>query len=143
MDRRLRIFVVEDNDDFYDVLETILTQLPRVSVVGRALESDTAVRLITSQQPDLAIVDLNLARGSGIDVIRFVRASHSPPKLLATSDSDGYRAAVSAGANWFYPKATGLNDLLNRVTWLQVELFGDGPDWHGDCSRLLSQHKTM
>ena len=85
---------------------------------------------MAEHRPDLAIVDLNLKRSSGIDVIRALRDSRPRPKLLAMSDTDRCDAAVAAGANWFYPKASGLSDLMNRIAWLKVELFDDGPDWH-------------
>lgn len=131
-DQKLKVFVVEDHDESFEVLSSVLEGLPCVEVIGRAVTADTATRWICRKKPDLAIIDLNLMRGSGLEVIRTARQARSSTKLLAMSDTDSYHAAVAAGANWFYAKPLGFEDLIDRVTWLKVELFDDGPDWYLD-----------
>jgi CheY-like chemotaxis protein len=67
--------------------------------------------------PALVILDLNLPRKSGAEVLRHLRAMHrlanAPVMVVTSSDNSGDRAlAVALGANWFIQKPSEYNAYL-------------------------------
>jgi len=67
--------------------------------------------------PDLAIIDLNLPRKSGRDILEILRslpACHAMPVVvLSSSDAPQDRAdAIRLGANQYLPKPSGLDEFL-------------------------------
>lgn len=70
-----------------------------------------------TRKPDLVIVDLGLPDGSGIDVIRDVRAWSSVPILVLSArvDERDKIDALDAGADDYLTKPFGTGELLARV----------------------------
>ncbi|WP_310468984.1 response regulator [Sphingomonas sp.] len=60
----LKILIVEDDSQLAGTLKYLVEDNPRYSVVGIADDADSAVAAADRHQPDLALVDLHLARGS-------------------------------------------------------------------------------
>ena len=62
---RLKVVVIEDSWLLQETIGAMLSELDRVEVVGGAADERSAIELLQSQRPDLAIVDLQLQTGSG------------------------------------------------------------------------------
>ena len=60
----LKILIVEDDSQLATTLKYLVEDNPRYRVVGMADEADSAVAAAELHQPDLALVDLHLARGT-------------------------------------------------------------------------------
>lgn len=60
----LRLMIVEDDVRLSETLKYLIEDNPRYRVVGTADDLDSAVSLASAERPDLALVDLRLARGS-------------------------------------------------------------------------------
>ena len=60
----LKILVVEDDGLFADTLKHLIELNPRYTVTGIADDGEAALAAVEERRPDLALVDLRLARGS-------------------------------------------------------------------------------
>lgn len=72
---RLTVFVVEDSATIRQNLVATLEEMAPVEVVGYADDADGAIAQLAQDPPpcDLAIVDVLLRRGSGVDVLKALR----------------------------------------------------------------------
>jgi DNA-binding NarL/FixJ family response regulator len=91
------------------------TEFEAVVVVG-----DEVSLFETARQLDvtLAIVDLSLARGNGVVLIRRIRSRYPQLKLIALSvhgEKNVEAAAIEAGANGFVRKGSIATDLLPAI----------------------------
>ena len=85
-----------------------------VMVADKESLQDVAFRL----QPDVAVVDLSLARDGGLDWLKAVRATCPGLKVIALSVHDEEsvrRAALQAGADEYVVKRAIATDLLPAV----------------------------
>jgi DNA-binding NarL/FixJ family response regulator len=76
------------------------------------------LRLLRSANPDLAIVDISLARGSGLELVKQIRSSHPEVKTLVLSMHDEAvfaERALRAGALGYVNKAAPGVELLEAV----------------------------
>lgn len=86
----LRILIVEDDGQLASTLKYVIEDNPRYRVVGMAEDLDGAVEVMETSEPDLALVDLHLARGStGFSVA--VRLNDAGvPVLFVSGKSPGF-----------------------------------------------------
>lgn len=114
----MNIVVVEDSDQVYDNFVRLLATRPGYRIVGRARSEDEAVDLIRTAQPDVALVDLGLESGNGLNVVRRVRADGNGVRLLVLTNQPEalYKnASLEAGANGYFDKTEGLDALFKRL----------------------------
>lgn len=114
----IRVFLVEDQPAVRRGLELLLNNEPEVEVCGQAGQEDVALAQMLELKPDLAIVDLNLKRGSGLDLIRELRASSPRPRILVFSmhnHAARVGAAMRQGADGYLAKDKGSEDLIEAV----------------------------
>jgi two-component system response regulator DevR len=97
----IRIFLVDDHELVRRGLRDVLEAEPDFEVVGEAGTATDAVNRILATRPDVAILDVRLPDGNGIDVCRQVRSALPQIRCLVLTsydDSDAVFAAVMAGA---------------------------------------------
>ena len=82
--RRTRILVVDDHPIVRLGIRGMLAAERDLEVCGEAESADAAKELILGVHPNLAIIDLSLAEGTGLDLIRSLR--ESMPTLPVTSN---------------------------------------------------------
>jgi len=103
------IFLVEDSPLVRDRLLEMIESVPGAKVVGIASRADEAVRGILATRPDVVVLDVNLAQGTGIDVLRELRleAPRIDVYMLSAYASSPYRQlAKRLGARDFFDKTT-------------------------------------
>ena len=114
-----RILVVEDEQDIAGLIKHTLERAGdgAVEIVGRG---DEAIRSISSRQPDLVILDLNLPVLSGEEICRMLRQQPETRQLpiimltARTSESDRI-AGLDLGADDYVTKPFSLRELGARV----------------------------
>ena len=104
---KLRLLLVDDNPRFLKAARELLAVLPCVEGVDCAASGEEALAQAGRSQPDLVLTDLTMPGISGFEVIRRLRASESPPRIVALTLHEGveYRAAAQrSGASSFVAK---------------------------------------
>jgi two-component system OmpR family response regulator len=118
---RLRVVLVEDSPRLCRLLAGILGELDGVAVVGEAADEPSAIRLLGECQADLAIVDLELGAGSGLEVLRALadepkRFGHLRTVVFSNYGHPSLRECCrDLGADGFFDKAFQLDDLIEYV----------------------------
>ncbi|MBK9135740.1 MAG: response regulator transcription factor [Betaproteobacteria bacterium] len=85
---RLNVFVVEDSETIRQNLIATLEELAPVDVVGFADDAEGAIaRLANDPAPcDLAIIDVLLRRGSGVDVLKALQGRQGSPRCVVLTN---------------------------------------------------------
>ncbi|MEJ1972227.1 MAG: response regulator transcription factor [Lacunisphaera sp.] len=84
-ERRKRIFIVDDHTLVREWLVTLLRQEPDLEVCGQADAGPPALAGMTATAPDVAIVDLSLRSGSGLDLIKDLRLACPTVQVVVLS----------------------------------------------------------
>lgn len=103
----VRVFVVEDSDRVRKRLDELI-ELAGAANAGHAGEVGPATRAILETRPDIVILDLQLADGTGFDVLRAVHdvAPEIAVYLFTNFAADPYRQlAERLGARGFIDKS--------------------------------------
>ena len=115
MTLKLSILLVEDEKNICDFISTSLSaQDYRISTAHTGKE---ALPIITSQCPDLILLDLGLPDMDGMEIIRQVRTWSSVPIIVLsarTQEQEKVRA-LDLGADDYLTKPIGTSELLARI----------------------------
>ena len=103
----IRVLVADDHAGFRFGLRTLLGALPDVDVVAEAASGDEAVTRTLAQQPDVVLMDLDMAPGGGIEATARLTAEAPHVAVLVMSmstDDASVLAALQAGARGYVVK---------------------------------------
>ncbi|HIY24251.1 MAG TPA: response regulator transcription factor [Candidatus Brachybacterium merdigallinarum] len=114
----LRVVLIDDEHLIRSALATMLTLEDDLEVRGEAGSVAEGVRLVEAEQPDVAVVDLQLPDGDGLDLCaRIAETSPATRCLILTSHArPGYlKRALAQGVLGFLPKTTSAEQLAAAV----------------------------
>lgn len=117
----ITVFILDDHEIVRRGLIDLLESHPRMKVVGEASLAVDAVHRIPAVRPDVALLDVRLPDGSGVDVCRDIRSLVPQTRcLMLTSfdDDDALFAAVMAGASGYLLKqvrGSSLTDAIEEI----------------------------
>jgi DNA-binding NarL/FixJ family response regulator len=116
----MRVFVVEDSTAVRERLVEMIREVQDVEVVGEAGTCEAARAGILATRPDVAILDVHLPDGSGINVLADVKHELAGMRgiVLTNYTSAQHRsAAADAGAEYFLDKSADFEripEILHR-----------------------------
>lgn len=113
-----KVFIVEDSPLVLERLSALLGALPDTQIVGHAAGADEAVRAIMAAKPDLVLLDLRLAQGTGFDVLIELheKAPGIEMYMLSSFASEPYRRqAERLGARGFFDKSSEMERMRDAV----------------------------
>lgn len=117
----MKVFLVEDSAPIRERLFEMIDGFHGHSVIGEAETYDDAVSRILATRPDVAIFDITLARGNGIDALAEVRKSMPDLAGIVLSNHatpQHRKASADAGARYFLDKSAdfeSITDILDQL----------------------------
>ena len=115
---KIRILLADDHNIVRTGIRQLLESADDLQVIAEAGDGEEAQALIERHKPDVAVLDIQMPKASGIEVTRWVR-SHLPEVgvlILTAYDDDPYVMAVlQAGANGYVLKTGQPDELIQAV----------------------------
>ncbi|MEU2314249.1 response regulator [Streptomyces albidoflavus] len=115
---KITVFLLDDHEMVRRGVHEMLSTEDDIEVVGEAGTAAEALARIPATRPDVAVLDVRLPDGSGVEVCREVRSRDESVKcLMLTSyaDDEALFDAIMAGASGYVLKAIRGADLLDAV----------------------------
>lgn len=118
MSNPIRIILADDHAVVRKGIREFLMESGDIEVVAEASDGAEAIALIDQRRPDVAVLDIQMPKHTGIDVCRHVRAQQWPVGILVLTafDDDPYvMAALQAGANGYVLKTADADEIVQAV----------------------------
>ncbi len=118
MKTKAGVLIVDDHPVVREGLALRINRQPDLEVCGEAESPAEALRQIAACKPDLAIVDLLLKDGSGLELIRDIQTRHPllPVVALSIQDERLYgRRALQAGAKGYIMKQEATDKVVDAI----------------------------
>ncbi len=116
--KRARILIVDDHPAVREALALRIGRQADLKVCGEAADTGEALRLVAETQPDVAVVDLSLKTGNGIDLIKRIRDHNEHVRILVWSmhsDSLYAERALRAGALGYINKDQATDRIVEAI----------------------------
>jgi DNA-binding NarL/FixJ family response regulator len=106
----MRVVVADDQAAVREGLETLLSTMHDIEVVGSAADGEQALVVIEQAAPDVVLMDLRMPRLDGIEATRRIRAAHPGTQVVVLTtfaDDESILEALRAGAIGYLTKDAG------------------------------------
>jgi NarL family two-component system response regulator LiaR len=114
----IRVLLADDHAVVRAGIRQFLERAEDIVVIGEADDGEAAKTLIQDDPPDVAVLDIQMPKASGIEVTRWIRAHFRQVGVLILTafDDDPYVLAVlQAGANGYVLKTASPMDIIQAV----------------------------
>ena len=136
----MKILIVDDHTVVRDGVRRLIESLS-VSEIGEAETPSEALAAFRKLRPDVTVLDINLKNGSGLDVLRRLRADDPKAKIVVFSMYSDIVYATSArrdGALGYVSKSAPSDELLTAIEKaLQNEAYVDS-----ETAALMTEHES-
>jgi DNA-binding NarL/FixJ family response regulator len=134
-----KVLIVDDHPAVREGLAIRIGSQPDLKVCGEASDSAEALQLVARANPDVAVIDIALKRGNGIDLIKRLKAREAPVRMLVWSmysDTLYAERALRAGALGYINKENATDQIITAIrTVLEGKVYLSEPM----ASRLLGR----
>jgi DNA-binding NarL/FixJ family response regulator len=115
----MNVFIVENSSAMRTSLQSVLSDMPKVRLIGQAVSETEAIERIDTLLPDVVILDIRLQSGSGMGVLEHVKKCHGTIKVIVFThytDEICIARCKRAGADYFFDKSSQLMQ-LREILW--------------------------
>ena len=115
---KIRILLADDHHIVRSGIRQLLESAGDMEVIAEAGDGEEAQALIQERQPDVAVLDIQMPKATGIEVTRWVRTNLPAVGVLiltAYNDDPYVMAVLQAGANGYVLKTARADDLIQAV----------------------------
>ena len=118
MSEEIRVLIVDDHAIVREGLRSLIATEPGMTLVGEAADGEAAVRLYSSLQPDVTLMDLVMPRMDGISAIREIKGQDPQARILVLTsfaEDDQVFPAIKSGALGYLLKDSSPRELLQAI----------------------------
>lgn len=113
-----RVLIVDDHTVLREGLTLVINAQPDLVVCGEAGNVAGGLQAVTATEPDIALIDLSLTGGSGLELVKDLKANQPnlPTLVLSLHDEALYaERALRAGARGYIMKRAATTELLAAI----------------------------
>lgn len=117
-DGPIRVFLLDDHEVVRMGIAALIEAEDDLTVTGQADSAATAMAAVAKASPDVAVLDVRLGDGNGIEVCREIRSTHPEVACLILTSFSSDQALVDAamaGAAGFVVKQVKGNDIIEAI----------------------------
>jgi DNA-binding NarL/FixJ family response regulator len=158
--QRLRVVIADDHPVYREGLAGLIGTEDGLDVIGRATNGREAVEMVTSLQPDLLVLDLDMPEFDGMAALHEISARGLGTAVLVLTmygDDDAVFEAMKAGARGYLVKSSDPEQILRALRTvadggvvLSAVLGARMSDWfgtlqqeHGPLSQLTPREREV
>ena len=116
--RKIRVLLADDHKIVRAGIRQFLEKAEDIEIVAEAENGEQAITLIEEIVPDVAVLDIQMHKGTGIEVTRWVKSSLKQVGVLiltAYDDIPYVKAVLQAGANGYILKTAEPGEIIQAV----------------------------
>lgn len=118
MSTPIRIIIADDSELVRAGLQTLLQGVPDIVVCGLASDGAQALALCLRERPDVALLDIRMPSGTGIEICRRLLSENSDTRVLfltSSAEQEIVDEAIRSGAHGYLLKEINTTALLQAI----------------------------
>lgn len=135
----IRVFLIDDHELVRRGIAGLIDDERDMEVVGESGTARQSASRVAATRPDVAVIDVQLPDGWGVDVCRDLLSAHPELACLmltAYDDDEAISAAVLAGASGYVIKDIRGQSLVDSI---RRAAQGEGLLWPGAAQQVVSR----
>lgn len=118
MKDEIKIIIADDHPIFRNGLRALLESESKFKIIGEADNGETALQMIASEKPDVAILDIDMPEKDGFEVAQSLFNKSIPVEVIFLTmhkNKKLFNAALNIDVKGFVLKDAAMADLINAV----------------------------
>ena len=117
MSNEVKVVIADDHPIFRNGLKQILELDDRIKIIGEADNGAKALELILELKPDVAVLDIDMPKKTGLEVLKELKDSTEAKIIFLTmyAEEDIFEEAMNLGIKGFVLKDSAVNDILDCI----------------------------
>jgi DNA-binding NarL/FixJ family response regulator len=118
MGDKVKIVIADDHPIVRQGLRQLIEADRNLTVVGEASDGETALQLIETHQPDVAVLDIDMPRIGGFDVVRELERKKNRVKIIFLTmhtEEEIFQTAMDLGVGGYVLKDSATNDIVAGI----------------------------
>jgi DNA-binding NarL/FixJ family response regulator len=118
MGDEIKLVVADDHPIVRKGLVQIITASPEIKVLAEAGDGEAALKLIEELRPDIALLDINLPRLTGFDLILKIEEKKLPVKVIFLTmheEEEMFNEAMDLGARGYLLKDSAVSEIVEAI----------------------------
>ena len=116
MPGKIRIIIADDHPIFRGGLRQIISADESIEIIGEADNGEKALEIIQELKPDIAVLDIDMPKKTGLDVIRELKDSNTKIIFLTMyAEEDIFDEAMDFGIKGYVLKDSAVNDIIECI----------------------------
>lgn len=116
MPGKIRIIIADDHPIFRGGLRQIISADESIEIIGEADNGEKALEIIHELKPDIAVLDIDMPKKTGLDVIRELNDSNTKIIFLTMyAEEDIFDEAMDFGIKGYVLKDSAVNDIIECI----------------------------
>ena len=116
MSEEIRLIMADDHPIFREGLRQIIEKDSRIKIIGEADNGQKALELIEEKIPDIALLDIDMPKLTGLEVLKKVSGTSVKIIFLTMySEEDIFDEAMGLGVKGYVLKDSAVNDILECI----------------------------
>jgi len=115
---KIKVIIADDHPVMRSGVKSVLLGDQQIEIVAEAKDGEEAYALITKHQPDVALLDVEMPRMTGLEIARRLISEKIKTKIIFLTmykDEDMFNEAMDVGAFGYVLKENAVEDVLESV----------------------------
>lgn len=113
---KIKIVIADDHPIFRNGLRQILETETRIEILGESDNGEKALEIIHEKNPDIAILDIDMPKKTGLDVLRAMKDLNTKVIFLTMyAEEDIFDEAMNLGIKGYVLKDSAVNDIIDCI----------------------------
>ncbi len=114
----IKIIIADDHPIFRSGIKSVLQNDNQIKIIAEAKDGEEAVNLILKNNPEIALIDVEMPKMTGLEIARKIAAEQLDTKIIFLTmykDEDMFNEAMNAGVYGYVLKENAVEDVLESV----------------------------
>ncbi|MEO8210583.1 MAG: response regulator transcription factor [bacterium] len=115
---KIKIIIADDHPIFRNGLEQIIEEDEGIEIIGTAENGEKALRIINELNPDIALLDIDMPKMTGLQVLKELKKQRSQTKVIfltVFASEDIFDEAMDLGTSGYVLKDCAVNDITECI----------------------------
>ena len=142
MKNKIKIIIADDHPIFRNGLKQIIEEEEGIEIIGEAADGQKAIELIQEKKPDIAILDVDMPKKTGFEVLKELQKSDDPVKIIFLTmykEENLFNEAMDNGIRGYVLKESAADDICESIRLVAEGDYAISPL----ISKYLAKRMTM
>ncbi len=128
MGNEINIVIADDHPIFRNGLRQIIDTEKNIKIIGEADNGQKALDLIKELKPDIAILDIDMPKLTGLDVLKNLKENYTKVIFLTMyAEEDIFDEAMNLGIKGYVLKDSAVNDIIECISTVNEDNYYISP----------------